>query len=133
MTGPNVNEWRFARDLSERIRVIEVVANHFDGVDELQHLLEGLVDFLETNPDHRHEAVDILCALAAEMLPGSVEILEFSMRALRWPEVQLALQATVESATDFRVESLAMQALEVYDEFWSGGEIYRWYRNPADQ
>ena len=38
------------------------------------------------------------------------------------------VEATVESATDFRVANLARHALEVYEPDWPNGEIYRRYR-----
>jgi putative protein kinase ArgK-like GTPase of G3E family len=122
----------FKRDLSERLNVIEIAADHFDGIDELQHLLEGLLAFLLANEQFRSEAVHQFRSIASDWRAGAVEVLEFTMRSLRWDEVRRALEGTVSDAPDFRVRDLARQALEVYGTEWPGGEIYRHYRDPLD-
>jgi hypothetical protein len=94
--------------------------------------LRGL---LEWSNDRRRESLDALLALTVPepeglqlARPGVVEILEFCMRELRWPEVREAMVAIDSTAHDWRVRRAAQRVLEVYDDEWPGGEIYNAYR-----
>lgn len=96
--------------------------------------LRGL---LESSSEAHRESLDTVLALTTPgpgELPlarrGVVEILEFCMRELRWPEVREAMMAMDSSALDWRVRRAAQRVLEVYDEEWPGGEIYDTYREP---
>jgi hypothetical protein len=129
MNGNRPNDKDFRVELGERLAVIALAADHFDGVDELQHLLEGLLDFLERNPSQLESAAETFAGLAESMPSGAVEILEFTMRELRWPAVKDALVRSVGESGDFRIRDQASRVLEVFEEDWSGGEIYRRYRS----
>ncbi len=116
-------------ELGDRIAMISVAAEHFVGVNEVEHLLEDLLRLLESGRLGQAEATATLTELLKEWPWGAVEILEFTMRALRWDGVREALSEQLADDADFRLQNLARQALEVYEDEWPGGEIYRRYRD----
>ncbi len=115
------------QELDDRLAVIAVCLDHFVGVGEAEHLLVGLLEFLESGRIDREHAVETLGGLVGAW-PGAHEVLEFCMRKLRWPEIKELLVAHVAADADFRTRDLAASVLEAYEEEWPGGEIYRAYR-----
>lgn len=106
----------------------------FDARD-IEPALLRLRQYLASQGEARKASVDALISLAvpepgtvALSQPGVVEILEFCMRELRWPEVYDAMAALDSPSHDWRVRRAAQRVLEVYEEDWPGGEIYETYR-----
>lgn len=120
--------WPVERELAERLAVIRLAAEHFVGVDSYEHLLLDLLRLLRSDRVPRITGTDFMLQRIVQWEPGSVEILEFSMRSLQWPEVRDALAEHARDGADFRTRDLARQALEVYEPQWPNGEIYRTYR-----
>ncbi len=116
-------------ELRDRIAVISVAAEHFVRVNEIEHLLEDLLRLLESGRVGQAEATSALTELLKDWPWGGVEILESTMRALRWDEVREALSDQVAGDVGFRLKDLARPALEVYEDEWPSGEIYRRYRD----
>lgn len=116
-------------ELRDRLAVIAMATEHFVGVNQIEHLLVDLVAFLKSGRVERAAAADALIALI-EPWPGAPEVLEFTMRELQWPEVKAALETHVASESDFRTRDLAASVLQVFEDDWPGGEIYRTYRGP---
>jgi hypothetical protein len=125
------DEWPAEDELAERLQVIRLAAEHFVGVDVYEHALADLVELLQSDRLPRSVGVDALLRQIREWDWGAVEVLEFSMRSLQWPEVHEALLAHVAQGDDFRTRDLARQVLEVYKPDWPAGEIYRTYRAPS--
>lgn len=117
------------QELEDRLAVIAVAAQAFVGVGEIEHLLIDLVAFLKSGRIERQAAVAVLIE-QIDPWPGAPEVLEFTMRDLRWAEVRDALESHVASESDFRTKEMARTVLEAFDERWPGGEIYRTYRSP---
>ena len=116
------------QELSDRLAVIAVAMENFVGVNRVEHLLVDLLLFLKSDRIGREDAAGSLIALV-EPWPGAPEVIEFTMRDLQWPEVRHALEAHVSSDADFRTRDMASSVLEVYEERWPAGEIYRTYRS----
>ena len=116
-------------ELRDRLAVIAVATEHFVGVNQIEHLLVDLLAFLESGQVERAAAAAALIGLI-EPWPGAPEVLEFTMRDLQWPEVRDALEAHLASDSDFRTRDMAANVLQVYEDDWPGGEIYRTYRGP---
>ncbi|MCA0329547.1 MAG: hypothetical protein LCI03_06525 [Actinobacteria bacterium] len=125
MTGDR--DWPAENELDERLAVLEVAASHFYGVREIEHLLVGLLDLMRSDRLPKDRSLAALEARMVAWPPGTVELLEFTMRELRWPEVQSSLKMSAANHPDFRARDQARQALEVYAEDWPNGEIYRTY------
>jgi hypothetical protein len=117
-------------ELEERLAAIEVVAAHFFGVSELEHLLVDLLEFIQAGTVRRELLEQRLITLFVAATPGSVEVLEFVMRALRWSAVELELRTIQETDSDFRVVNEAKRVLEVFETDWDNGDIYRFYSQP---
>lgn len=121
-------EWTAETEMRERIAVILAAAPHFLGVAELEHGLRDLRDLLASGRVERSVAVDELRDLTRTWPAGSIEILEFTLRSLKWPEMREFLQHMATSAADLRDRDRAASLLEVYADQWPDGEIYRTYR-----
>lgn len=105
-------------------------------VRELEPDLAALLAVLTSPTVSRAAAVSELLGLLVPShgeiqlgQPGVVEILEFTMRELRWPEVRAELRSIAERAADWRTIRAAERVLECYQEIWPGGEIYRRYES----
>jgi len=98
---------------------------------DLVPTLNDIVSLVQANPEHAEPAVSVFLDLLEEHpgelvlgVPGTIEILEFSMHHLRWPAVRMALSQLVQSASDLRVRRAAERVLEAFESDWPGGEIY---------
>ncbi|WP_317695409.1 cytochrome P450 [Aeromicrobium sp. REDSEA-S32_B7] len=110
------------------IEDVQASAQLHPGVEHLESTLEHLRRSAVTESVDRQFAVSRLGDLAQEWPLGAVEILEYVLRDARWPELETLLREVRSGAEDFRHRDLARQVLEVYDEDWPAGEIYRRYR-----
>ncbi len=110
------------------IEDVQASAQLHPGVEHLESTLEHLRRCAVTESVDRQFAVSRLGDLAQEWPLGAVEILEYVLRDARWPELETLLREVRSGAEDFRHRDLARQVLEVYDEDWPAGEIYRRYR-----
>ena len=119
------NATRDLRGLLDSIAKVEAAS--FD-VADLEPLLVELLALLSSPATDRTAAEQILVEQVGPWPPGSVEALEFTMRTLRWPAVQQALLAHVDSDDDFRLRDQSRRVLEVFDPIWDGGGIYAYYR-----
>lgn len=123
--------------------VEEAIAAVLDGAEAsfdaraVEPPLLKLRSLLKSSSKPRRESVDAVLALTTPRTgelplrrPGVVEILEFCMRELRWPEIREAMLAMDSPSRDWRVRRAAQRVLEVYDDEWPGGDIYDTYREP---
>lgn len=79
------------------------------GVDTYEHLLADLLALFESGGVDRSTAAAELGQLATAWPWGAVEILEFTMHRLRWPEVRSAVENHLAHGADFRTRDLARQ------------------------
>ncbi|GAA3589326.1 hypothetical protein GCM10022198_11480 [Klugiella xanthotipulae] len=107
---------------------IERVARIAAGASEFEYMLVKLLQLLESNTVDREVVISTFKRLASEWPHGAIEMLEFTMRKLQWPEVQAALEIYQEFGADFRYRSLAKKALLVYEEVWEYSDMYVTYR-----
>lgn len=114
--------------LSAHIAAIEAAARTTIGVDQLEPLLVDLLTLLKSPDLDRADGVTALTRLATEWPWGSVEILEFCLRDLRWTELRAVLERESLVNADFRSRDMATSVLEVFADDWPGGEIYETYR-----
>lgn len=115
------------QELRDRLAVIGVAVQAFVGVGEIEHLLVDLLTFLKSGRIDREAAAGVLIE-QIDPWPGAPEVLEFTMRDLRWVEVRDALESHVAGGCDFRTRDMARSVLAVFEAEWPGGEIYRTYR-----
>ena len=122
-------------DLKEVLDGILRVAEKSYDVRAIEPRLKDLVSLLGISPGRHEEFLSVLLSLldpAPKELqlgqPGIVEILEYSMHRLRWPEVREAIQGIASTSVDWRVRRAAERVLEAYEDEWPGGEIYEAYR-----
>ena len=109
---------------------------------ERRLLLAILLTFVVLNAEHRRTAeaqfrrlvpsVEHRGAVAAPAPFGTVEILEFCMRALRWEGVRADLHAVVRAhpgdGHNWEVRKAALRILDAYEGVWDNADLYRLYR-----
>lgn len=117
---------------SERVAHLVGVIQHEAevnlSVETYEPLLLKLLETIESSPDQREQVSAFLAALIEEWPWGAVEILEFTMRRLQWSEIRSALESSATQDPDFRKRRQAERVLEVFEDDWEAGEIYRLYR-----
>lgn len=101
-----------------------------DALDQLSHepVFDAALKLVLANPDMRQEfAGRFVLMLKNDYL----ELFEYCMHELRWPEVKSQLQAAVrEAATpprDLRFESFLEGVLRAFGDDWSGRRFYKRY------
>jgi hypothetical protein len=121
----------FLNDIEEIVGDILRVAEQSFDARSVAPKLEELLSLIEGSPERHEEFTNKLLALldpAPNELqlgrPGIVDILEYCMHRLRWPEMREAMQRLVSTAGDWRVSRAAERVLEAYDDEWPAGEIY---------
>lgn len=119
---------RVAAELRDRFERIEEIARQSFDVEDLEPDLRDLLAYLRTVGQAQQEAEAALIALLDSWPLGAVEILEFTMRSLRWETVRAALLTEINTDADFRAKDQARRVLEVYEPEWESGEIYASYR-----
>ncbi|GAA2445255.1 hypothetical protein [Agromyces soli] len=121
----------FEAALTEAISSVLWAAERYPGVNSYENRLLDLLELLQSGLLERSVAVQSFVALLEEWPLGALEILEYTMRELRWPEIREALVEHARTAPDFRTREQAERALLVYEEIWSDGDVYVRYR-PAE-
>jgi len=92
--------------------------------DVLEPRLLRIVDFLQGHPASRVELVEVLKALALVWPPASIELLEFAMASLRWPEIEEALQEYLHVTTQLERRRPAERVLLAYEDHWANAHLY---------
>ncbi|MCC2317036.1 hypothetical protein [Cellulomonas chengniuliangii] len=106
------------------------------GTASIEPLLVEVLEQIESHADDRECYVRRLLALILEPAqgelilgePGIVELLEFCMHELRWPEIRSALASLDVDGTDWRVRRSAQRVLDAHNDAWENAEIYAKYR-----
>jgi hypothetical protein len=108
-------------------------APRYPGVAEIEPVLMSLLDELSRPDADRQRATLVLQRLIEEWPPGALEIIEFTMHRLRWPEVKVALERqAADLAVDFRLRDQARHALRAFEDEWPDGEVYTTYAGRLD-
>ena len=114
-----------------RLAVIAVVAAELYNVRVWEHLIVDFLAMIKSGALTRSEAVELLEPFIDAEVSGGVELIEFTMRDLQWPEVESRLHK-MRGDSDFRVRDWARRALEVYEPVWENGDIYATYDHSAE-
>jgi hypothetical protein len=129
--------WTASVELEERIAAIVAVGEVYQAnAYNLEHLLVGLVQFLDRGEVSREASVAALLAFISAEPPraGAVEAVEFVAGVLGWEELKEGLEKLRDSETAYYVNrDLALSALEAFDPQWRGGAYRTFkYRRPAN-
>lgn len=125
------DQHEFTAQMNLLVRDCLMIAARSPDARDLVHTLNDIVALVQANPEYVEPATKVFLKLLEERpgelilgVPGTIEILEFSMHHLRWPALQLALSQIVQSANDPRVSRAAERVLEAFESDWPGGDIY---------
>lgn len=98
----------------------------------MQELLNLMADRAESREYYATRLLDLIHDPAPGELilgqPGIVEMLEYTMHVLRWPEIQQSLLLLDSDGTDLRVRRSAQRVLDSYRDDWPNADIYAKYR-----
>lgn len=90
----------------------------------LEPRLLRILDFLRSHPASRGELAEVLKALALVWPPASIELLEFTMASLRWPEIEDALHEYLNVTTHLDRRRPAERVLLAYQDEWANAHLY---------
>lgn len=90
----------------------------------LEPRLLHILDFLEGHPASHAELVEVLQALALVWPPAAIELLEFTMASLRWPEIEETLLEYLNVTTQLERRRPAERVLLAYEDHWANAHLY---------
>ena len=121
----------FLQTLNRLVEQAMAIADRSADARDVVNPLRRIVDLVEKSPEHRDVAAEVFLGLLDERpgelvlgVPGAIEVLEFSMHRLRWPDIADALIELHTSHPDLRVRESAERVLEAFEDPWPTGEIY---------
>lgn len=122
-TPMNPDEDELAALLASAVHACDVGASTVD----YEPAFGAVLDFIEHEPE--------IAATAKEMIITGVnngtlglELVEFLMHSLRWPEVKQAVETRLDNATDWRIKSGMSGILDSFEDDWSDAVMYQRYR-----
>jgi len=99
----------------------------------LEPRLQRVVDLITSHPAARDDMVEVLRALALVWPPSAIELLEYTMASLRWPEIEETLQQFLHVTTDLDRRRPAARVLLAYEDPWPNEHRYPAFNAPALQ
>ena len=114
------------------VRIEEIAKDDLD-VRAIEPLLTQLVDLFRAEAEHREILSNKMLALAQRSKPGEYralfgpgqrEIIEYTMYALRWPEVARCLERMRDTHPDVSTRRMAAGCLAAFQDDWGGRDIY---------
>jgi hypothetical protein len=82
---------------------------------------EAALMLVTNHPEMRNEFVEKFGEILRK---HDLEVLEYCMHELRWPEVRAQLEAAARDADDFRLRDIFTNALSAFSDRWSGRGFY---------
>ncbi|MDM8084566.1 hypothetical protein QUV83_07315 [Cellulomonas cellasea] len=125
-----------SESFDELVSLVISTEEALPGTASIEPLLVEALERMKLDAEHREYYVDRLLKLILEPSfgelvlgePGIVELVEFCMHELRWPEIRLALTSLDVEGVDWRVRRSAQRVLMAYEDHWEGAEIYAKFR-----
>lgn len=123
MTGSQVTD-----EFDRLVREANALEGNPDALDQLSHepVFEAALELVLANPDMRAEFAEKFVSMLQN---DDLELFEYCMHELRWPEVKTQLQAAVRDAAgpprDTRSEFFLKGVLRAFGDDWSGREFYK--------
>jgi hypothetical protein len=92
-----------------------------------ESVLIKILNFIKANPEHRSFFISELKAIISG---GKIpfEIIEFTMRELRWPEIQQFIIGKIENHPHPILCNSLRRALNAYEEVWENEDLYEYYQ-----
>lgn len=96
-----------------------------------ESVLIEILDFIKNNPQHKNYFVSELKAI---ICGGRIpfEIVEFTMRELRWPEIQLFVIEQIKNHPHPILCNGLRRALNAYEEVWKNEDLYNYYQRKVE-
>lgn len=112
------------------------------GYNEIEDLLLEALNFIKKHKDEKrqfaHFFIDsILGSKTNNLVYGGshylIQVIQFCMRELQWPEVKEAAIKEQSASTDWRVIGTMGSILEVYEKEWPDDELYEYYSKEIEK
>ena len=96
--------------------------------DELEPDLLNVLNFTKQHLESKETLIQFFITLVKEhKWNGDIEVIEFCMHELRWPEVKQAVEEKVATTQDIRERDALCQIPDAYSDDWDGVEFYSYY------
>ncbi|GAB4393535.1 MAG: hypothetical protein Tsb005_12250 [Gammaproteobacteria bacterium] len=124
------------RDFEVLCAQINLRAKETYGYNQIEDLLLKMLNFIKAHDDYR----DSFVVYFSEKISGEgendlvygnynhlIQIIQFCMREMQWPEIKEAAIRRKSASSDWRVIGTMDQILEVYETEWPDDELYEYY------
>lgn len=125
-----MNGSRVLDEFDRLVREANALEGDPDALNQLSHepVFDAALKLVLANPEMREEFVGRFSAM---LMNDDLELFEYCMHELRWPEVKSQLQAAVRNAAspprDVRSEFYLEGVLRAFGDNWSGRGFYKRY------
>lgn len=99
------------------------------GVNEVEDSLLDLLIYVKKHPEYNDQFKKCFREIVLNPNLGTLEILIFCMRELRWKEVQELIVLSIKETDDPRIRDALGDILDVYDDKWKNSDLYDYYKD----
>ena len=89
--------------------------------------LLAILTYVKSLPGFESDFKSCFLKLLNEPNLGIWEIVAFSMRELKWPEVRAEAEKILAQDNDYRVKQVMQDILDVYEEEWDDADMWQYY------
>lgn len=86
---------------------------------------EQVLDYVAEHPDDRPQLAEAFVAIAYDPSLGPIDLVEYCMYALQWPEVRGHFIDRLEGEPSERARSALRRLLKAFEPDWPYAELYR--------
>ncbi len=106
------------------------------GYNQIEDLLLKMLNFMKIHDGYRGKFVEFFSDKLNrkgknDLIYGNygylIQVIQFCMREMQWPEIKDAAIKRKRTSSDWRVIGSMDQILEVYEKEWPDDELYEYY------
>lgn len=117
-------------ELAYLLRAAHRACEEGPSTSDFEAEVAAVVDYIQANPECR-EAASRLFIEQVQRSAGCIEVLEYCMHELRWPEVEEAVRDHLAASEDWRVKTALAGVLAAFADDWPDADMYeRWRATP---
>lgn len=95
---------------------------------DMEPALLDILNFVKKYPEHKDVLEQCFIDLIySKKSRASIDVLEYCMHELRWPNIKIIIEDILENTEDVRERDALHHIPEVYSDDWDGVEYYRYY------
>jgi hypothetical protein len=85
-----------------------------------------ILSYVKANEEFKNEFIDSFIHIIQDP-EGTLEVVMYSMRELKWKEVYDATLKEYTDSNDIRTKAVLEDVLDVFEDEWDGSDLYDYY------